>query len=310
MAPDKKHKIALVIGSGGIRSVVGIGVYQALAEAGYTPDLIVGCSAGALFGAALAEGHGAEAALGKAQKLWTAELTDVTRWSAMPALLLSRFGLFKEDFSFKDDRKIVKRINEAFGAQEIENLPIPLRITTTEATSGKSVVLDQGSLVSALRASIAIPFVFPAFKKADQLYIDGVISDPLPVSAAKDAQLVVSVGVVSPMPRHAKSPARLFNRIFAATTNNLMDAQVQLAVASGMHLVNVMPHLDRHVGLFETAAMPYLVAAGHRAMADRMKEFQSRVGLAQGKFHLYGVGELASQKIPNPTSRMVHIAPS
>lgn len=279
MAQGKKFKIALVIGSGGIRSIVGIGVYQALVESGYSPDLIVGCSAGAIFGAALAQGAGAEVALHRAETLWTAELTNVTRWSAVPTLLLAKFGLFREDFSLKDDIKIVKRLTDAFGDLAIEDLAIPLRIAATQADTGNPVVLEQGHLVSALRASIAIPFVFPPFRSADQLLVDGVIAAPLPVSAAANAHVVVSVGLESAMPRSASSPTRLFNRTFAATTNNLMRAQLQLAVATGMRLVNVVPALDRRVGLFETAAMPYLVTEGRRAMLQRLASLQSCIGL-------------------------------
>lgn len=281
MLQHKPYKLALVIGSGGIRSIVGIGVFKALSEAGLEPDLIVGCSAGAIFGAALAEGNGAVEALRKSERLWTAELTNATRWSAIPSLLLAKFGFFKEDFSFKDDRKIAHRIGQAFGDTQIQNLPIAMRVTATNAHTGQRVVMDKGQLVDALRASIAIPFVFPPHLVDGQYMVDGVVSDPLPVLAAQDAQTVVAVGLDSLMPRRANSPFKLFNRTFAATTNNLMHAQLELARANGMQVINIQPNITRHVRLFETAAMAYLVDEARCATELAIDEIRQHMQAAR-----------------------------
>ena len=274
---EKKYKLALVIGSGGIRSIVGIGVFQALSNAGLKPDLIVGCSAGAIFGAALAQVDDAEEALKKSQSLWTSELTKVTRWSALPSILLSKFGWFKDDFSFMDDRKIIQQLHKAFREMNIEDLPIPMRITATRAATGQSVVLEKGRLVDALRASIAIPFVFTPFKMQDQLLLDGVVSDPLPLSAARDADLVIAVGMKTPVPRRATSPVKLYNRVFASITNNLMQAQLELAIASGMRVINIAPFTTRRIKLFETEAMSYLVEEGRRATLEMLPVIQKLV---------------------------------
>lgn len=280
MLPHKPYKLALVIGSGGIRSVVGIGVFQALQESGLEPDLIVGCSAGALFGAALAEGHGAQAALKKAEQLWTAEVTQLTRWSALPALLLARFGFFKEDFSLKDYRVIADRIVKAFGDTQIQDMPVAMRVAATHAASGRRVVLDQGSLVDALCASSAIPFVFPPHKVDGHYLMDGVVSDPLPVLAAHDAHMVVTVGLDTLMPRQINSPFKMFSRIFAATTNNLMHSRLELARASGMLVVNIKPKFARHVRLFETTAMRHLVQEARRATLDVVEEIRHQMEAA------------------------------
>lgn len=271
---EKKYKLALVIGSGGIRSITGLGVFQALSAAGMKPDLIVGCSAGAIFGAVLAQGEGAEVALKKSQSLWTSELTKITRWSALPAILLSKFGWFKDDFSFMDDRKIIQQLRKAFFDMNVEELPIAMRITATRAATGQSVVIDKGRLVDALRASIAIPFVFTPFKMQDQLLLDGVVSDPLPLSAARDADIVIAVGMKTPVPRRATSPIKLYSRVFASITNNLMQAQLELAIASGMRVINIAPVTARRVKLFETEAMSYLVEEGRKAALELLPAIQ------------------------------------
>jgi NTE family protein len=105
--------------------------------------------------------------------------------------------------------------------------------------------------------------------------IDGFTSDPLPVSAAADAQLVVALGFPSPMPRRVDVPSRLLAQVTSAMTNNLMQSRLACARAEGMKLIEISPELERRVGLFDTQAMPYLVEAGRRATEEKLPEIQA-----------------------------------
>ncbi len=95
--------------------------------------------------------------------------------------------------------------------------------------------------------------------------IDGFVADPLPVSAAADAHTVLALGFESPMPHRVDGPSRTLAQVTSALTNNLMQARLAEANAGGTRLLSLVPHLERRVGLFDTAAMPYLVDAGRRA---------------------------------------------
>ena len=66
------------------------------------------------------------------------------------------------------------------------------------------------------------------------------------------------------MPHRVDGPSRLLAQVTSALTNNLMQARLAEASASGTRLLSLVPHLERRVGLFDTAAMPYLVDAGRR----------------------------------------------
>jgi NTE family protein len=257
--------LALVLGSGGVRSIAALGMFEVLAREGITPNLLVGCSAGAMFGALMALGHSPTQAVQVATMLWTAEVARKRRWRAIPEMLWPRMGRFDEDFSLRDDRVILVRLQEAFGDVLLQNLALPLRVTATDAVSGDSVVIRQGRLVDALRASIAMPFMFaPKFIEGRRV-IDGFVSDPLPVSAASDARAVIALGFDAPMPQRVNGPSRLLAQVTSAMTNNLMHARLAAAQADGMRLLRVFPKLERRVGLFDTQAMPYLVEQGRRA---------------------------------------------
>lgn len=90
---------ALVLGSGGVRSIAALGMVEVLWREGLRPDLVVGCSAGAMFGALIACGRTAQEAVRIATKLWSSEVTRQRRWLAVVQMLMPRLGRFDEDFA-------------------------------------------------------------------------------------------------------------------------------------------------------------------------------------------------------------------
>lgn len=265
-------RLALVLGSGGVRSIAAVGVAEVLAAEGLRPDLIVGCSSGALFGATLALGMTSREALEAAVSLWSAELTQQRRWRAYAQLLAPKWFGFDAGFALRDDRRIAQRIRRAFGDWRLEDLPIPLRIVATEARSGERVVLRHGALTQALRASVAVPLVFPSVEVDGRRLVDGVMSDPLPIAVASDAAMVITLGFKGAMPRRIDRASRLVAQASTTLINNLQQARIDAARNAGQRVFELELALDRHVGLWETPAMPYLYEAGRRA---------ARVQLAQ-----------------------------
>ena len=265
-------RFAVVLGSGGVRSIASLGMIEVLAREGLHPDLIVGCSAGAMFGALIAVGHEAGEAVRIATSLWSHEVTRRRLWRAIPQMLFPRLGGFDADFALRCDRLIMERLDQAFGDARLEDLRLPLRVTATDAATGDAAVIRHGSIVDALRASIALPFMFKPMHIEGRRMIDGFISDPLPVSAAVDAATVLALGFTSPMPRRIDIPSRLLAQTTSAMTNNLMHARLATARANGMRLVEIFPKLERRIGLFDTNAMPYLVEAGRRATEAMLPE--------------------------------------
>jgi NTE family protein len=273
-------RLALVLGSGGVRSIAAVGIAEVLARAGIQPDLIVGCSSGALFGATIAMGMSSHQALNAAQALWSSELTQQRRWRAYAQLLAPKVFGFSQGFALRDDRLIAQRIAQAFGDVRLEHLPIPLRVATTEAASGDPIVLTHGRLVDALRASMALPFIFPSVEVGGKQLVDGVISNPLPVAAAADAQAVITLGFHGAMPHRIDRPSRLLGRISTALINNLQQARLEAARAGGQRVLSIELQLDRRIGLWDTSAMPYLFETGRRAAEARLPQIMALLGHA------------------------------
>lgn len=266
-----RPRLALVLGSGGVRSAAALGIVDVLAREGVRPDLVVGCSSGALFGAAIAMGMQNQDAMA----LWSSDLTEKRRWRAYAELVAPKLLGFDARFSLRDARKISRRIEEGFGGRRLEKLPTPLRIVTTEAASGESVVLTQGWLADALRASIALPFLFPSVEIDGRLLSDGVVSNPLPVSVAHDARTVIALGFRGVMPRRIDRPSRMLAQVTTAMINNLQQAHVRAAQAAGQRVLSIELDLDRRIGLWQASALPRIFEAGQRAAESRLPEIRA-----------------------------------
>ncbi len=279
--PARPHRLAFVLGSGGVRSIAGLGIAERLAREGIKFDLVVGCSSGALFGAQIAKGMHGENAVRLATTLWSAELTEQRRWRSYLQLIAPKLAGFGAGFSLRDDRLIVQRITRAFGGDRLEELPTPMRVAATEAATGLPVVLSQGSVVDALRASMAVPILFPSVVIDGRPLVDGVLSDPLPIAAAADARVVVSLGFHGSMPRRVDRLSRLVAQTSTTLINNLMQARTDAAQAGGQKVIGLELDLDRHVGLWETSAMPYLFEAGWRAAEARLLDIVAALESAQ-----------------------------
>jgi NTE family protein len=266
------HHLALVLGSGGVRSVAALGIADVLSEAGMRPDLVVGCSSGALFGACIAMGWSGEQALDAAMRLWSAELTGKRRWRAYLQLLAPKLCGFDADFSLRDGRLIRARVERAFGGVRIEDLPTALRVVATEASRGESAVLDQGRVSDALCASMAVPFMFPSVVIDGRRYTDGVITDPLPVSAASDARAAITLGFRGRLPRRVNRASRLVAQVTTTLINNLQQARLAEAASRGARLLHFELDIDSRIKLWETAAMPRIFEAGRRAAQQRLPD--------------------------------------
>jgi NTE family protein len=258
-------RLALVIGSGGVRGASAIGVVDVLSRAGLRPDLIVGCSSGAVFGAGLALGLASDELMRLVTTLWSQELTQQRHWHAYAQLLAPKLARFDANFALRSERPIVQRLEAAFGDLNLQDLRLPLRVAATEAATGAPVVLSRGSVVRAVQASMAVPFLWPSVEIGGQRLVDGALSDPLPVAAASDALVVLALGFAGDMPRSLKRPASLVAQVSTTLINNLQQARLAAAHARGQTLIELSPPWPRRIGLWETQALPLAFEAGRSA---------------------------------------------
>jgi NTE family protein len=175
--------IALVLGSGAARGFAHIGVLQVLIAQGIVPDIIIGTSMGALVGGCYVTNH-----LEKLET-WARSLT-VRR---IIGYLDVRFG----GSGLIGGGRLASRLHDAMGGTLIEDLPVRFAAIATEVGTGHEVWLTRGSLSLALRASYALPGVFPPVHIGQRWLVDGALVNPVPVSAARafGARVVIAVNL-------------------------------------------------------------------------------------------------------------------
>jgi len=179
-----RPKIGFVLGAGSARGWAHIGVLRALLEAGIKPDLIAGCSVGALVGAAFAAGR-----LDRLEA-WALSLD----WKRM--LKLMDFGLRGGLIKGKRVREVFR---EQFAECEFSELEVPFAAVATDLHSGQEIWLRKGRVSTAIGASIAVPGLFQPVQHEGRYLVDGSVVNPIPVSLcrAMGADIVLAVDLGS-----------------------------------------------------------------------------------------------------------------
>lgn len=161
--------IALALGGGGLKGFAHIGVLKVLEENNIPIDAIAGSSIGALVGGLYAEGL-------RAKDIEDAVLHENWRKLFLDPSLSE--GLIK-------GKKIEKYIRSLIGGKRFSDTHIPLAITATDLETAELLVLKDGDVASAIRASIAIPIIFKPLKKNGRFLVDGGFSLPVPAYLAQ-----------------------------------------------------------------------------------------------------------------------------
>ncbi|TJZ63134.1 patatin [Sphingobacterium olei] len=251
-----KQKISLVLGSGGARGITQIGVIKLLEERELEIDEIVGCSIGSLVGAAYAAGK--VGLLGD----WMSKLTkrDVFR---LLDFSNPRYGLLK-------GMRVLDTLHEVFGDVNIEDLPIKYTAVATDLRNDREVLIREGSIYQAIRASIAIPAVFTGIDLKDRYLVDGGVLNPVPVNHVQNkTNIIVAVNLDG---RPDATSAKVFGKLNAIAL--LQESYYAMRRRlSEMSLELYKPDYTVHIphnmaGIWDFPRSAELIKKGHELAKD------------------------------------------
>ena len=189
-----KQKVALVLASGGARGLAHIGAIEELESRGYQITSIAGCSIGSLIAGIYASGKLQEG------KQWFLSL-DKQKILSLGDFAISKNYLVKGDRTVNAFREIVPNCN-------IEELPIPVSLIASDIIHNKEVVIEQGDLFEAVRASVSIPLFFRPVQKDDMLLVDGGILNACPLNRVRrtEGDLLVAMNISAPDSLNIEKP--------------------------------------------------------------------------------------------------------
>lgn len=189
-------KIGLALGGGGGRGIAHIGVLEVLEREGIPFNMIAGTSAGAAIGALLAQGKNSDY-MKTLAKSW-----DWKHRAQAIDLTLPRSG-------FIAGRKVKEFLKNIIGDVQFSQLKLPFACVATDILTGEEIVINHGSVLEAVRASISLPIIFTVARWQDRYLVDGGLVDPVPVSVLKDmgADFIIAVNVT---PRMATGNEKIY----------------------------------------------------------------------------------------------------
>jgi NTE family protein len=271
-APSNR-RIALVIGAGSVKCAAALGLQKVLDREGIGVDLVVGCSGGSMYATFIALGINVQTAEEMTRRLWTSELTKRRHYPSLLRAMLPQIFPFRENFGLVDDRLILDRLQTAFGTRTFEEARIPLYLTATDFHTGEQVVFSSGKLVDAIRASIAIPYVFRPWPIDGRLFVDGFLTDPMPVGVAikHGANVIVTLGFESPYQKRTTSILRFAFQLSSIMSNNLLRANYAFHnLAHHTEILPIIPQFRESIRLFDTHKIPYVIEEGERAAEQQL----------------------------------------
>ncbi len=178
-----KPMIGIALGGGAARGWSHIGVLQALAEVGLSPDIVVGTSIGSVVGGC-----------------YVSDKLDELEIFARSLTRRRVFGLL--DFNFAGSglisgQRLSEELNDHLKHVQIENLNNKFVAVATELKTGHEIWLSKGPLVPAMHASYALPGIFRPVRINNRWLIDGALVNPIPVSVCRalGARIVIAVNL-------------------------------------------------------------------------------------------------------------------
>ena len=271
------------MGGGYARGLAHIGVLEVLEREGIPIDIISGTSIGALIGALYARQKDASLIRTQAAQL------DWIGVTSLVDLTLPKSG-------FIGGKRVTNLLRRIIGDVQFKDLDIPFACVATDIISGEEVVLNEGSVLEAVRASISIPVIFKVALTRGRYLVDGGLVNQVPVNVAKNmgADFIIAVDIT---PTKAERSENLLQngRVKEPTILQVMVQTIYISTDQTKNEISatantvIHPHLA-HIGPGEFHRAPECILEGQLAAVDNLSHI---------KRHLLEAGIQVDERLPN-----------
>jgi len=320
-----RPKIGVVLGGGGARGIAHIGVLRMLEELHVPVDYIAGTSMGALVGGMYATGMSTAELQAVVEAIdWPDIFADGTARADRPvrrkrdddlslfgpkfgvgphSSLLARGAIHGQKITYLFQNVTSSRVQ----TDDFDALPIPFRAVAADVVTGDAVVIGDGDLATAMRASMSIPGLFSPVDRGSHLLVDGGIAKNLPVDVVRDmgADIVIAVDVGTPL--EPKSELRDMLTITGQLTTILVQRNtLEQRALLGEDDVLIVPTLGREItsGGFDKATREAIPIGYAAALQARPKLAELAIDETTYREHRAAIGTCVDGL---PVIEFVHI---
>lgn len=208
---QSQPKVGLTLSGGGAKGLAHIGILQAIDSAGLNIDAITGTSMGSIIGALYAAGYSGNQLEKIARDMdWSALFSGKALYEHVNMDEKPEFDQYALEIPFEKGKvkmgtgvlegqeiwlKFQELLLPVYDVKDFSRLSIPFRCVATDVSTGQAVVLDQGEIITAIRASMAIPSIFTAIDYKDTKLVDGGVVRNFPVRDVIDMGADYAIGV-------------------------------------------------------------------------------------------------------------------
>jgi NTE family protein len=266
-----KKRIALVIGSGGIKCAAAAGLWRVLQEEGISIDSVVGCSGGSLYGALIANHTDVKVMQEWSRTLWTSNIMQ----GYTENLKATKDGTlrFNERSGLVDDAVMNQKLRDIYGEWKFSDLQMSFKVVATDLLTGEKMILSEGSVFDAIRASLAIPIIFPPWEVNGRLLIDGGVSDPLPIDVAiqDGADIIIAMGFTLDYRNRFRSMTAVQEQLNSIYMNNILNSTYAFYnLAHHAEIFPVIPEFDGALSMFDVDKIPDVIQRGEEAARKQL----------------------------------------
>lgn len=288
-------KVGLVLGGGGAKGGAEVGALKVLERAGIKPDIIVGTSIGAIVGGLYAAGYTADELDALfSQQQWLSLLTDRNdKYGGDPYIKVDGVTYI---FGFP----VIDRNNPSFGVLrgarveqvidsmlasknkvEFEQLKTPFACVAVEMITANEVILSDGVVPRAMRASMAIPGIFKPVEIEGRKLVDGGMMNNLPVDVARNlgADIIIAIDLQQNKPQERKTPDNTLLGIADAVGLGIVNWVAKRPDITKYNKnrkdadIYVNPPLpDQEASSFGNKSMRQMITVGEQAMNKHWEE--------------------------------------
>ncbi|NRB50068.1 MAG: patatin-like phospholipase family protein [Saprospiraceae bacterium] len=273
-------RISVVLGSGGLRPIASIALFDFLLQENIAIDLLLGCSGGSIFASMYNMGYQPDEMKKITKEFLVAEGFSNFDYRALLSIAKMPGGRFDLSRGLLKNDQALETCQAVFKDKRLEDLPIEMKLQTTDIQTGEGFLLEKGSLAEAVYASAAMyPLLAPIYME-DRWLVDGAFSEPLPITEAIVGKTDIIIAMIfneqiMPNPRNFLDGFYNINRIYTEALT-----KSQLAMAVNLHhyeIIIISPAFTKPFSYADPSNIDELIEIGREAVLEQKDEILAAI---------------------------------